>query len=96
MVVLLLITFIAWSLNITWLFFGMLILFILTSGSVTISAVTLVGVGLMYFLELSQYWFILMFIIVGLMLMLQGRKKDSGQQEMYSPELMELLGGGGE
>ena len=94
MVVLLLITFIAWSLGIEWLFFGMLILFVLTSGSVAVSAVTLAGVGLMYFLGLSEYWFIIMLVIVGVMLLVQGKKKDSGQQEYYSPELMKLLGGG--
>lgn len=93
MVVLLLITFIAWSLNITWLFVGLLILFILTSGSVAVSAVTLVGVGILYILKLEQYWFVLMFIIIGLVLLLEGRKKKPTSEEYYSPELMQLLGG---
>ncbi len=93
MVILLLITFIAWSLGITWLFIGLLILFILTSGSVAISAVTLVGVGILYVLKLEQYWFVLLFIIIGLTLMLQGRKKEAKGEEYYSPELMQLLGG---
>lgn len=93
MVVLLLITFIAWSLNITWLFVGLLILFILTSGSAAVSAVTLVGVGILYVLKLEQYWFVLMFVIIGLILLLESRKKGTKTEEYYSPELMQLLGG---
>ena len=96
MVVLLLITFIAWSIDIPWLFLGLLILFILTSGSVAISVVTILGVGILYLLEMQNYWFVLMFIIVGLILMLEGRKKEAPSSEYYSPELMQLLGGGGE
>jgi predicted membrane protein len=95
MVVLLLITFMAWSLNIPWLFLGLIILFIITSGSIAISAVTIIGVGLLYFLDLTSYWFILMFILMGLVLLLEGRKKKGGSEEYYSPELMQLLGGGG-
>jgi len=93
MVILLLITFLAWSINIPWLFVGLLILFVLTSGSVAVSAVTLIGVGLLTILKQEQYWFVLLFIIIGLALMLQSRKKEAKGEEYYSPELMQLLGG---
>ena len=93
MVVLLLITFIAWSLGINWLFLGMLILFILTCGSVAIAVVTLLGVGALYVLGMRDYWFVLLFVIVGFMLLLESRKKQPKGEEYYSPELMQLLGG---
>ena len=93
MVVLLLITFIAWSLDITWLFFGLLILFILTSGSVAISVITLLGVGALYLLNLKDYWFIALFGIVAVILLVESRKKQPKGEEYYSPELMQLLGG---
>jgi len=93
MVILLLITFLAWTIDITWLFVGLLILFVLTSGSVAVSAVTLIGVGLLTVLKQEQYWFVLLFVIIGLTLMLQGRKKETKGEEYYSPELMQLLGG---
>jgi hypothetical protein len=44
-------------------------------------------------LKQEQYWFVLLFVIIGLTLMLQGRKKETKEGEYYSPELMQLLGG---
>jgi len=93
MVVLLFITFLAWSLNVDWLFVGLLILFLITSGSLAISAATLIGVAAMYMLRLQQYWFVLLFVICGLILLMQGKKKEPSSEEYYSPELMQLLGG---
>ncbi len=93
MVVLLLITFIAWSLGVEWLFAGLLILFLITSGSIAISLVTLLGVAALYLFKLQQYWFVLLFVVIGLMLAMQGRKKEPSAEEYYSPELMQLLGG---
>lgn len=94
MVILLLIAFIAWTIpGLEWLFLGLLILFLLTSGSIAISVFTLMGVAVLYLLELKQYWFVLMFILVGLILLLEGRRKKPREEEYYSPELMQLLGG---
>ena len=93
MIILLLVTFIAGSLNVPWLFLGLLTLFIVASGSVAISVVTILSVGALYMFNLQEYWFIVMFIIAGFILLMEGRKKKEGGGEYYSPELMSLLGG---
>lgn len=89
--------FTAWFLNITWLFLGLLILFILTSGSISISVVTILGICILFqpFIDLREYWFVVMFGIAAFILLVEGRKKEPSGGEYYSPELMSLLGGGG-
>lgn len=96
MVVILLIAAIAYAQGIWWLFIGMLLLFILTIGSLPLILVTLAGFGFLYFFDLKQHWFIFLVILLGLTIIISERKKPAGaSEEYYSPELMQLLGGGG-
>lgn len=84
--------FLAWSQNLEWLFWGLILLLIITARSIGLTVIIILLVGAMWFLELRQYWFVFLVIIAGVVLALSGRKKGAGQ-EMYSPELMKLLGG---
>ncbi|MBI1973868.1 hypothetical protein HYS54_03560 [Candidatus Micrarchaeota archaeon] len=96
MVILLLIAFAAWSQGITWLFFGSLVLLVVVARSVSIFIVVALGLGAVYFLKLQQYLFLIMVVIAAAIILVKGRHETSsgGGGEMYSPELMKLLGGG--
>ena len=96
LVVILLIAFIAYANGIWWLFLGMLVLFIITMRSKALIALTLAGFGIMYFLKLEQHWFIFMIVVLGLAVAINERNKPAGGQEYMSPELMQLLSGGGD
>ena len=93
-IVLLLISFLAWQQGIQWLFVGGIILLILMARSIAITIVVLAGIGGVYFLDLQQYWWIVMCLIAGVVLVISGKKGEAaGGGEFYSPELMKLLGG---
>lgn len=92
MTILLLLAFLAWSQGITWLFLGSLVLFIIVARSIGIVFLVITGIAALYFLHMQQYWFILLILIVAFILLVQS-KKQAGASEMYSPELMRLLGG---
>lgn len=71
----------------------MLFIAILTSRSLAVSVIVVLSVGILWYFELRQYWFVALFVIMGVVLLISERKKRTGG-EFYSPELMKLLGGG--
>jgi len=93
MTILLLIAFVAWSQGITWLFVGALILFIIVARSIGIAFLAIAGISLLYFLQLGEYWFVILIMLVVVILLVKDRKGAAGG-EFYSPELMKLLAGG--
>ena len=95
-VILLLVAFLAFNQGITWLFVGALILIIVAARSVSVAFLIIVGVGILYLLNLHEYWYILLILIVVILILTKGLSEQAGGAEgMYSPELMQLLGGGG-
>ena len=90
--VLLLIAFLAWSQGMDWLFYIMLLIAIITAKSLSLLVVVVFSIGILWYFELKQYWFVALFVIMGVVLILAERKKKTGG-EFYSPELMKLLGG---
>jgi ABC-type Fe3+-siderophore transport system permease subunit len=92
-VVLLLLAFLAWSMNVQILALGAVIFLIILARSFAIAAVVIIGMGSLYFFKLDDYWFIIFVVIAGVCLFLSERKGSAGG-EAYSPELMRLLGGG--
>ncbi len=91
LIVMLLIAFLAWNSNVNWLFVLLLLLIVITSKSKAIAAWIIIGFGSLYFLGLTQYYFIMFVITAGIIIAI-GEKKGSSS-EYYSPELMRLLGG---
>ena len=91
-IVMLLIAFLAWNMNMMWLFYAIVGIVMVTAKSWAIAIVLLVGVAALYFLKLEQYFLIFFIIIVGLVLIIS-EKRGGGKSESYSPELMRLLGG---
>ena len=91
--VLLLIAFLAWSQAIEWLFWIILFVIIVTAKSIPLAIFILAIVGGMWYLNLRQYWFIALIAIAAIVLVMSRKHKGAGS-EMYSPELMKLLGGG--
>jgi len=96
-VVLLLIAFIGFSQGITWLFVGALVLIVIASRSLGVAVLIIVGVGTLYLLNLHEYWYVLLILIVVILILTKGLTEQgaAGAEGMYSPELMQLLGGGG-
>jgi len=96
-IVLLLISFLAWQYNIQWLFLGGLVLLIIMARSIAITVAVLGGIGFLYYFGMKEYWWIVLCIIAGIVIVISTKKggghgADAGG-EMYSPELMRLLGG---
>jgi hypothetical protein len=97
MIIVLLIALMAWSQGISWLFFGAIILFIITARRIGIIAIALVVFGTIYVLKLRsiEQLFIVAVVLVGATLWAARKEEAGGGGEMYSPELMQLLGGYG-
>ncbi|NYZ80125.1 hypothetical protein H0N95_02640 [Candidatus Micrarchaeota archaeon] len=98
LVVLMLISFLALSQGITWLFAVIMGVMLILSGSWPLRIVILIGtVGIYIFeSELKPYWFVFFAVLAGLIILIGERKPSTGGggEEQYSPELMRLLGGG--
>ena len=94
-VILLLIAFLGFSQNITWLFVGALILIVIASRSIGVTFLIISGIGAIYLLNLHQYWYVLLILIAVILILTKGMKEEGEGAGMYSPELMQLLGGGG-
>ena len=90
--VLLLLAFMAWGSGITWLFIGATILFVITARSFGLILIVLGGFAVLYFFHLQEQWFIVAAVVIGIAILMASRKQKAGS-EMYSPELMRLLGG---
>lgn len=94
--ILLLIAFVALNQKITWLFFGAIILFILVCRSISVILILIAALAAMYIFKLQEHWFVVLALVVGAVILVQSRKGGAPEGgEMYSPELMRLLGGGG-
>jgi hypothetical protein len=94
-VVILLMAFIGYVEHITWLFIGGLILFILVVRSIGLVVLAIGGIAAMHFVKLLRdNWIVVLVIIIGLIILVTSRKEEGGG-EMYSPELMQMLGGYG-
>ena len=98
-VIILLVAFLAWNSGVQWLFWGLMILFLVTVRNLAIVFVTLLGLGVLWLFRLNELfglpaWFIVFMIVVVLVLLTKKEEPAAGG-EMYSPELMQLLGGGG-
>lgn len=91
----LIMTFLSFQQGISWLFYGSVLLFIVTVRQPSIIFIFLLIIGIMQYFNLFDYWFILLAVIVAFVLMRQPPEQApaGGADEMYSPELMELLGG---
>ncbi|MBS3060084.1 MAG: hypothetical protein J4432_01095 [DPANN group archaeon] len=93
-VIVLLVTFLAYQQGIPWLFWGSVLLFVVTVRQPSVIIVFGLGLLALQFLRLQDFWFIILAIIVAFVLMTQKEQpKPAGGEELYSPELMELLGG---
>ncbi len=84
--------FLAWSMQINWLFFVLLFLVIVVSKSKLIAFLIITGTAFIYLFRLTDYFFLFFLLIAGVVI-LMGAKERGGGAEMYSPELMRLLGG---
>lgn len=95
--VLLLIAFLAFQQEIIWLFAGIMVLTAIITKSWGVRIVIILGtIALVLFEFLSQYWFVLFALIAGLVILINERSSNKeGGNEAYSPELMQMLGGGG-
>jgi len=96
--VLLLIAFLAFQQGIVWLFAGIMVLTAIITKSWGVRIIIILGtVALVLFEFLSQYWFVLFALIAGLVILINERTSGGGGggNEAYSPELMQMLGGGG-
>lgn len=88
-IVMLIIAFTAYVQNILWLFIGIIIILLIITRSLSLAAVAIGGIAALELLELQEYWFIVLGILAGLILLKEHRKKKS--EEFYSPEMMSLL-----
>ena len=93
-VILLLVAFLGYNQGITWLFVGALILIIIASRSIGVTFLIIAALGALYLLNLGEYWYILLILIAVVLILTKGMKEQQ-TEGMYSPELMQLLGGGG-
>jgi hypothetical protein len=95
-VIILLMAFLGYVEHIQWLFIGGLILFILVVRSIGLIALCLAGIAAVHFVpQLRDNWFIVLVVLVGLIILITSRKEEGGGGDMYSPELMQMLGGYG-
>lgn len=91
--VMLLLLFLALQVGITWLWVGLLLLMAILVRRIGIILVVSGSVAALYFLKLQGYWFV--FLVISLAAVLLFQKKEEAPPEMYSPEMMQLLGGYG-
>lgn len=91
-IVMLLVAFLAWNMNLMWLFYIIIGIVIVTSKSWPIAIILVLSLGSLYFFNLQDYFLVFFVIIIGLVLVITQRK-GGGAAEAYSPELMRLLGG---
>ena len=92
-IVMLLVAFLAWNMNLMWLFYIIMGIVIVTSRSWAIAIVLVLSLGALYFFKLQDYFLVFFVVIIGVVLVITQRKGGKGASEAYSPELMRLLGG---
>ncbi len=90
-IVLLLISFMAYTQGITWLFIGGLILILILLRSISIFIVAVGSIAFLEIFGLQEYWFVALALLAVLILLRERRKRKS--QEYYSAEMAQLLGG---
>lgn len=90
-VILLLIAFLAFYQGIAWIFLGLMVILILSSKSMGLSALFGLALALTWVLGSGELW-LYVFILTAVLVML-AKRKENDAASMYSPELMKLLGG---
>ena len=90
-IVLLIIAFLAWYQEITWLFIGLMIILVLTSKSLSLAALFVFAAVITYYLNMQIVW-VAMLALAAIAVLL-AKRKEASASGMYSPELLRLLGG---
>ena len=91
MIILLLVAFLALQQGLDQLFYLVMIVLIILARSVSVTVLGIIVLAMVY-LGYSQYWWIFLGILAGVVLYGAAKSEKAGG-EYYSPELMRLLGG---
>ncbi len=90
-IVLLVISFMAYTQGIMWLFIGGMFLILILLRSVPVFIAAIGGIAFLEYFNLQQYWFAVLALLAVMILWREHRKKKS--EEFYSPEMMQMLEG---
>jgi len=88
-IIMLLMVFIAYVQGILWFAIGGLIVLLLLTKSILIFLVSAGGIGIIEFLGMQEYWFVVLFATAALILIRERRK--SKEEDFYSTEMLDLL-----
>ncbi|RLG21835.1 hypothetical protein DRN74_00190 [Candidatus Micrarchaeota archaeon] len=90
-IVLIVMMFLAWTRDLTWLFIGLVVILVLTSKSIGLAALFIAGAAITWLLNLKEYWVIVMILMA--LIVIAVKRKEGSSAGYYSPELLRLLGG---